>query len=609
MQEILENAETISSGTPLGDIETNFRVIAGPGAGKTHWLLRQIKKVVEESDRLGPSQKVACLSFTNVAVEQVRDELFELGVRSDNVEVSTIHSFLYRNVLRPYAHLLENGETSIPINHSELDGHEEHETSVGWLKKWFEVRGDDDDWKIYSNEETWIPYLESCSWVYDDQDGWKLRARGMRPPKYLPLSELSSYKISFWQKGILHHEDVLYLSNKIFANYPKLFEFLSYRFPYFFADEFQDTQPVQAELLSELAERDTTVGVIGDPEQAIYGFRGGDASVIRELRSDEKFGVEELKTFQITGNRRSDETIIDLLSELRADGLDQEPHSDADIGHGVQFYDGQKEDMWRNICAELADTASLAALAYRNDDVSEFRAIAKGAKIPDSDIWQVFREEDSNDERRRLIRQALRSLRLIIGDGNRDPKRVGIAIRELKKAVKVYDGELKAPFNCKLEVFSPLERKALATTIMQLFASKFEELKNKSVKELWNNELRNQVESEFGGDVTVSQYQHGDGHDFAEETDLEELYQALRGRDETRHIRTIHKAKGAEFENVLVWFPDSETMENTLRGADSEDKRLYYVGLSRARKRLFLGCPDLTDCLRQLLEQLDIEVN
>lgn len=81
-------------------IEENFKIEAGPGAGKTEFLVNHIKNVLQNSTRLSCARKVACITYTNTAVETILKRIGK-GV-SNRVEVSTIHSFLYRNIVKPY---------------------------------------------------------------------------------------------------------------------------------------------------------------------------------------------------------------------------------------------------------------------------------------------------------------------------------------------------------------------------------------------------------------------------------------------------------------------------------------------------------------------------
>lgn len=86
-------------------IDEPFKVSAGPGAGKTHWLIRHIKNVVSNSHKLDIVKKIACITYTNVGTDTIVSRL-EIG--NDVVDVCTIHSFLYANVVKPYLHLVAN---------------------------------------------------------------------------------------------------------------------------------------------------------------------------------------------------------------------------------------------------------------------------------------------------------------------------------------------------------------------------------------------------------------------------------------------------------------------------------------------------------------------
>lgn len=84
-------------------IDEPFKVSAGPGAGKTHWLISHIKNVVSNSHKLNVVKKVACITYTNVGIDTITSRL---NMGNDVVEVCTIHSFLYANVIKPYVHLV-----------------------------------------------------------------------------------------------------------------------------------------------------------------------------------------------------------------------------------------------------------------------------------------------------------------------------------------------------------------------------------------------------------------------------------------------------------------------------------------------------------------------
>ena len=89
---VSRSVECITSDYILEDMDTHFKITAGPGAGKTYWLVEHIKNVLKNSTRLLSTSKIACITYTNVAVEEIQQRL---EITGNKVEVSTIHSFLY----------------------------------------------------------------------------------------------------------------------------------------------------------------------------------------------------------------------------------------------------------------------------------------------------------------------------------------------------------------------------------------------------------------------------------------------------------------------------------------------------------------------------------
>ena len=108
----------------MQDVEHHFKVFAGPGAGKTKWLIDHLERVLKESKRLGKTRKIACITYTNVAADEIKRRL-----NSDlyRIDVSTIHSFLYRNLIKPFYFLIEKDlDGNSLFNTYDMTGHIEH---------------------------------------------------------------------------------------------------------------------------------------------------------------------------------------------------------------------------------------------------------------------------------------------------------------------------------------------------------------------------------------------------------------------------------------------------------------------------------------------------
>ena len=115
------------------NIDEDFKVEAGPGAGKTEFLVNHIKNIIDNSDRLSNSRKIACITYTNIAVETI---LKRVGINSSNmIEVTTIHSFLYMNVVKPYCSFIPE---EYELCAKKVKGHDDLYISTKYIREWFE---------------------------------------------------------------------------------------------------------------------------------------------------------------------------------------------------------------------------------------------------------------------------------------------------------------------------------------------------------------------------------------------------------------------------------------------------------------------------------------
>src|ERR1035438_5422570 len=95
----------ITSDTLLLNTDRHARVDAGPGAGKTYWIAEHVGNVLQRSKKIHSHARIAVISYTNIAADELRQKL---GGDASKAEIGTIHNFLYRNVIKPYLHLLRD---------------------------------------------------------------------------------------------------------------------------------------------------------------------------------------------------------------------------------------------------------------------------------------------------------------------------------------------------------------------------------------------------------------------------------------------------------------------------------------------------------------------
>lgn len=566
----------IASDSTIGT-EHHFRVAAGPGAGKTFWLVGHIRHVLQQSKILGKSRRIACITYTNTAVETI---IRRLDFVADKVEVATIHSFLYHHIIRPYIGFIAQ---EFEIDATKIDGHDEHMPSEGRVRAWLENHPNRGAFAHpYSLSQMidlrhnlqailrWIGSIDyhimadgSIKICADNGEAYYMengvrRNIGVTTCLNKIAPGLEEYKRIFWRQGILHHEDILYFSYLLLQRYPFIVKVITAKFPYFFVDEFQDTSPIQTHLLQIFGQGGTKIGVIGDRAQSIYSFQGARPEQF------ESFDLEGLTSYTIADNRRSSHTIISLLNTIRGD-LVQQPVR-PEVGVAPILYIGDflaAHQTAKTVCGDRP----LAVLSWDNRTVNIFKRQMNEA-IPTIDLLDEIAAKDSNRERRHVIIACMKAVEL-----GRE--------KNFKQAIRI---------------LSPLyhsipheHRKKKAVGDLLYLLSNHRNYNNQPLI-TFHQLIKDRILPDITG------LGRGGAKTFYETYSYEQLVVCLQlGEDNTLH-RTIHKAKGDEFDNVLLVLKKVEDITFLVRPnlTNTETHRLFYVGVSRARDRLFISVPTLT---------------
>jgi DNA helicase-2/ATP-dependent DNA helicase PcrA len=577
----------------LPNIETNFKVFAGPGAGKTTWLIQYLEKVLKESKRLNKTRKIACITYTNVATEEI---LNRLDCDKSRFDISTIHSFLYRNIIKPFSFLIaedDNGDKLFEID--KLDGHDEHIPRIDKISSWINTlnigrSGNRQYWYLTrTNEKKQNLYkcLMDIDWKFTTDNSLDLKFRnnhtyGISVDLQLPTSRLVDYKTKYWHDGIMHHEDVLYFSYLIINKSPRILEFVRSKFPYIFIDEFQDTTELQTWIIKKIAELETKIGVIGDLAQSIYKFTGAKRSDFENLQ------LEGLQSYKLDKNHRSTKNIIDFLNCLRAD-ITQETTDKTIDGEPVKFLVGPVS----NVLDWLQENSYVNTyiLTRKNETVEE---IKNQTGASSDDLLKKLYGIDSNSARVKVLHSILMGFKFYQKGYLKD------AIKEALKPLKSKAGKL----------IPKLELRKIAIKIVDEL--KKEETVQKSVFNYYM-ELLNSLDAHYKFQIG-SRITGGNTKSFYESISISDLLMHIRVDTKSEDtIRTIHSAKGTEFECTLVHFEELRDFENYVFDApnrldlDEDDARIYYVGFSRAKRNLFINIPEINGNIISKIEKLNIE--
>ncbi len=554
----------ITSDFLLDDIENHFRVSAGPGAGKTHWLVEHIRNVLHNSDRLAKTRKIACLTYTNIAVETI---LGRLGTSADRVEVSTIHSFLYKHILKPYGALLIS---DFGLNVAEMDGHDDRVLSnYSFLSEWKIRTGQ----RRIREDKNVVAAFKSIKWNFDVSGNLIVKTDYPHLANGYPIKNDSylEYKKMAWEKGIVHHDDVLFLSFQIIKKTPYVLEVIRAKFPYFFVDEFQDSNPIQIEILKLIGQNETVIGIIGDKAQSIYGFQGASPSQFQI------FNLGHIVDYVISDNRRSSDEIVYLLNGLRKD-IVQSPIRNESTMQPIIFV-GEM-----NLALQYAKVACLnekVTSLSRDNVTSNAMKIEIGGVALNGKLFKDLMETDSNRDRSILIAACIKAVEFARENKFKD------SIKEFEKVFRYKNDKQKG--------------KLKALKLITILLEKYDEFKNGTLYEFSvfvKSEINNDISKVTGGAIRT----------FYDSHSYQQLALCVTIPEDMSLHKTIHKSKGDEFDNVLLVLKKETDLSFILAPNlnddtnAAEEQRVNYVAVSRARNRLFISVPTLSTDNQQILK-------
>ena len=298
----------------------NFKVYAGPGAGKTYFLIQNIKDIVEKSQKLKSdrTRKILCITYTNVAVDEIKKRL---GQYCDYVIVKTIHSFLYDYVINPYQQQLKLIiDKTFNVNISKQTIFKPRVEGFGLLTK---LKVSDfvgllvEKYNLFIASELSKKKINDCVLDISAINRYPFNEKDI--PSFKKIGGFSNedvlkIKTALWdEEGVLDFDEILYFSYILLNKFDFITYDIQFRFPYILMDEYQDTNPIQNKILNILCNEKVTIGVVGDIAQSIYGFIN---STYKEFEGFYP-KVKEFKTFVIDGNRRSNKNIIHFLNYIR----------------------------------------------------------------------------------------------------------------------------------------------------------------------------------------------------------------------------------------------------------------------------------------------------
>ncbi|MBN8220137.1 MAG: UvrD-helicase domain-containing protein [Spirochaetes bacterium] len=585
-------------------------ILAGAGSGKTRTIIHRMAYLIHVEKV--PAYNLAAVTFTNKAAGEMRERLLSTaGPIGSECTVRTFHSLgLY--LLRRNAQYLE-----YPENFSIWDDSDQQQALSQVVEK-FEGKFNKTQLRYFANtissfKDKLITPQQLAEEI--DLDEYEFGDILQEVFQLYEVKKRASFAVDF--------ADLISLPCHLFEQYPDLLARWQNRYPFWLIDEYQDTNLAQYRFVQHVAARDRNLCVVGDDDQAIYGWRGANVRNILDFSSDFKDAV----VIKLEENYRSTQPILAVANAVIDNNFERMPKklftrreggplpvliaSEDDHAEATQVV-----EIVRNA---IKDTPlSEIAVLYRTNSQSRLiEEACLSAKIP----YRVY--GGMSFFARKEIKDVLGYFRLIINGRdetafariiNTPPR--GIGDKSAEKVFEARSAKDEADF---LEILSnpalnPLSGKAAAAAEkfgrdmkalrlkadakMDLGFFLDELLETTGLAKLYEEEdrLLHSGRMENIGELRNSllayqrQAENANLGDYLQQISLIASAAEEGDTKETVSLMTVHNAKGLEFETVVIAGFERELFPHFLAERDgdiSEERRLFYVAVTRAKTNLF----------------------
>jgi DNA helicase II / ATP-dependent DNA helicase PcrA len=582
-------------------------VIAGAGSGKTRVLTRRIAHLLNAVGVRPP--EILAITFTNKAAGEMRERLVDLvGPPARASWVMTFHAACGRILRR------EAPRLGYRTNFTIYDSADQ----VRLVKQCLEEL--DRDPKRFTPRGIHSQISNAKNQLIGPEE-YKSRVASFYDQTVADAYEL--YQRRMFGSNAVDFDDMLYLTVDVLERFPEAREKWQKAFRYVLVDEYQDTNHAQYRFLQILAEPDMNVFAVGDPDQSIYAFRGADIRNVLEFEKD----FAGAKTIALEQNYRSTNNILEAANGIIQNNRDRKPKNLwSDLGEGDPVRIIEVEDEHAEARYVAAEIAMLVEQGFNGNEIAVFyRTNAQSRVLEDVLVRQGVAYQVIGGPRfyeRAEIKDLVAYLQVIdnpydavslLRIANR-PRR-GIGDSTLAKLMSFADdAEMtlwEAMGRCDAAGVGTAPAKAVAgfRTAVQSLMSAAEEL---NVAELIEAVLdRSGYLESLEADRTIEAQGRIENlqelvalsrewletaaepslSSFLQEVSLYSDQDAIRGEGSLVTLMTLHNAKGLEFRAVYLIgmeegiFPHSRSIEE--QGIE-EERRLAYVGMTRAMERLTL---------------------
>lgn len=569
-------------------------VLAGAGSGKTKVLTTRIANMIQNGIYSG---NILAITFTNKAAKEMRDRINNV-VEDNYAFVGTFHSFGLKIIRENYEAL------GLSRNFTIVDSDDVNSIIKKILK--------DLDYNVKEYSPGFI--RNKISFIKNEMlSDAEIDKYLISPPEQVAAQVYREYQKILRRNNAVDFDDLLLLPVELFMRDEDILDRYQEKYQYILIDEYQDTNEVQYKLVKLLASKYRNLFVVGDINQSIYAFRLANYKNILNFEKD----YPEAKTITLNQNYRSTNTILNAANSVIKNNVERkEVNLFSELGEGlkIKYFRGiDEKDEARIIMDEIK---KLLDDGYNYGDIAVlYRTNAQSRTLEDAILKQNYPYKVVGSYyfyKRKEIKDLLSYLRLI-SNHNDDvalkraigvPKR-GIGDKSLEDLEKIAVSQDLSMFEClskpkelefkKLileltEASKDLDLTELIDLVLDRSGLKYELEADKTLE----SEIRMENLLEFRSITETYQNEVGtiNLEDFLEDISIVSDVSDHSNEDNAITLMTMHSAKGLEFRAVFLAGMEEGIMPHSMSMNEpkdlEEERRLCYVGITRAKERLFI---------------------
>ncbi len=578
--------------------------MAGAGSGKTSVLTKRIAFLVYEK-RVNP-HNILAITFTNKAANEMKDRIYkELNIPTRMMWVSTFHSMCAR-ILRDYIEVL------------------------GYSRS-FQIIDDDDQLqqiksiiKRLNYDTKMFPPKTVKAYIQKLKQDYSFESEIEEPLREVVLKVYDIYQSELKRNNLVDYDGLITLTIELLKNHKEVRDYYHTLFKYVLVDEFQDTNNIQYQLIKLLVNSDHNLFIVGDEDQSIYAFRGANIENIRKFQRD----FPDFHLVLLEDNYRSTQTILNAANELISNNtsrIKKELRSTKGVGEEIVRYKAMTAR--DEVEYVLNEALRLRMHGYSfNDMVIMYRAHALSRLFEDVLLMKGIPYRIHGNLsffKRKEIKDMTAFLRLIINHNDdysferaiTNPKRGlgAVTIGKLSVFARERNLSLFEAIDYCSELFSkgPCSKFIAFRDMVKHFRELLEstDLPDMIDVILQETGYLEMLRKDEKGDIRLENILEiktlltGASNDYSELPKEEQLMflledMALKAEESNEDIEdgitlmTLHNAKGLEYKVVFIValemgiFPSFMSM-HSIKDIE-EERRLMYVGVTRAEERLYL---------------------